>query len=86
MGTLPEDFARTVKKVGEGNVFIGLSSLLMENCAISVTMKVVHMLYASFVYGIFLSLWIALELLNLCFCLLCAIFAVHRLFIGVNEK
>lgn len=86
MGTLPEDSALTVKEVGEGKEFIGLPGLLMENYAISVTMKVVHVLYASFVYGIFLSLWIALELLNLYFCLLCAIFAVHRLFIGVNEK
>lgn len=53
MGTLPEDSALTVKEVGEGKEFIGLPGLLMENYAISVTMKVVHVLYASFVYGIF---------------------------------
>ena len=53
MGTLPEDSALTVKEVGEGKEFIGLLGLLMEYYAISVTMKVVHVLYASFVYGIF---------------------------------
>ena len=53
MGSLPEDSALTVKEVGEGKVFIGLSSLLMENYAISVMMKVVYALYALFVYKIF---------------------------------